>query len=328
MKILVTGANGLLGVNIVRELLLRNTEVHALVRPTSDLRGLSGLDIKYIAGDILDTESLDRAVKDCEVVIHAAANTSQWPTQYRYYEPVNVKGTQNVINICRKHNVSRVVYVSTANAFGNGPRENPGTELSEFNGFRYNSGYMISKYLAQQWVLTEVEKYRLPVVVVNPTFMIGPYDVKPGSGRIILMGLHKKWIACPPGGKNFIHVRDVATGICNAIEYGIPGECYLLANENLSYQEFYAKLDRVTGQQTAKFNLPGSVLKAIGIACSCWESVSGMAIPISFVNARLLCLENYYSGEKAISALRMPQTPVEKAIEDAIAWFQENPVRV
>jgi dihydroflavonol-4-reductase len=324
MNVLITGANGLLGANIVRELISRGSDVHALLRPGSDRTGLNGLTYKEVPGDILDTECLDRAVSGCDVVIHAAADTRQWPTGFSHYEAVNITGTKNVVNACRTHGVKRIIYVSTANAFGNGTKEDPGTELSEFSAFRYNSGYMISKYIAQQWVLAEVERHHLPLVVVNPTFMLGPYDAKPSSGKIILMGLGKKVHVCPPGGKNFIHVGDAATAVCNAITMGVPGECYLLAHENLSYREFFEKLDRVTGQKSVSVTLPAPVIRAAGLAGSFVAGVTGRGSALNNVNARLLLMDNYYSGRKAVEALAMPQTPVETAIADALSWFNRH----
>lgn len=322
MKVLVTGANGLLGANVVRELLNRGHETCILARPSAGLQVLAGLETKIFIGDLLDKESLRRAAGSCDAVVHAAADTRQWPTAYRYYEPVNVTGTKRVIDTCRELGVRRIVYVSTANAFGNGTMDAPGTELSEFNGFRYNSGYMISKFVAQQWVLSEVERYRLPAVIVNPAFMIGAFDSKPSSGKIVLMGLGKRKILCPPGGKNFIHVKDAAAAVCNALTMGVPGECYLLANENLTYRGFFEKLDKVAGQRSLKIDLPAAVIRSIGLAGSLAESVSGRPAPLNYVNARLLCLGNYYSGEKAREVLQMPRTPVEDAIGDAIRWFR------
>ncbi|NQV03775.1 MAG: NAD-dependent epimerase/dehydratase family protein, partial [Bacteroidia bacterium] len=275
-------------------------------------------------GDILDPESVNRSVAGCDYVIHSAANTSQWPTAYRHYEPVNVTGTKHVIEAVKKHAVKRLVFVGSANAFGNGAKDKPGTELSEFSGFNLGSGYMISKFVAQQTVLAEVERSNLPAVVVNPTFMIGPYDSKPSSGQIIVMGMGKKVQAFPPGGKNFIHVRDAAIGTCNALTMGRTGECYLLANENFSYQEFFGHLNKVTGESPASLGLPGWLLKGIGAGGTLFEKLFRKPAPLSLVNARLLCLGNYYSGRKAVEALELPQTPIETAIREAIAWFREN----
>ncbi len=324
MKDLVTGANGLLGANIVRELVDRGYDVRILARETSDLSGLHGVEFERINGNILDSDSIDQAVKGCDYVIHSAANTSQWPTDYIHYEPVNVTGTKYVIDAVKKHLVKRFVFVSSANAFGNGTKERPGTELNEFSGFDIGSGYMISKFVAQQAVLAEVERSNLPAIVVNPTFMIGPYDSKPSSGQIIVMGMGKKIQVSPPGGKNFIHVSDAAIATCNALTMGRTGECYLLANENLSYHEFFALLNQVTGETPRSLGLPGALLKIIGAGGKLFEKITRKPAGLNLVNARLLCLDNYYTGKKAVKALELPQTSIETAIREAIGWFREN----
>jgi dihydroflavonol-4-reductase len=324
MKILVTGANGLLGANVVRELESRGKEVRVLVRPSAGLTALAGTGAEAVHGDILDRQSLARAMKGCDTVIHAAANTSQWPVRYSFYEPVNVRGTQNVMEVSRESGISRIVYVSTANTFGPGTKEHPGTELSEFSGFRVGSGYMISKYVAQQNVLMEVEKHQTPVVIVNPAFMIGPYDAKPSSGKIILMGLNKKMQVYPTGGKNFIHVRDAAVGVCNAMDRGRTGGCYLLANENLTYGEFYEKLNRIARQHPVKVKLPSAAILAAGWFGTFMEKAVKKAAPLNHVNAKLLTIGNYYSGNKAVRELGLPLTPVETAIEEALSWFRKN----
>jgi len=324
MKVLVTGANGLLGANVVRELVKREYDVRIFARETSDLSGLHGVEFERINGDILDPDSIDKAVEGCDYVIHSAANTIQWPTDYIHYEPVNVNGTKHMIEAVKKHAVKRFVFVSSANAFGNGTKERPGMELNEFSGFRLGSGYMISKFVAQQMVLDEVGRNNLQAIVVNPTFMIGPYDSKPSSGQIIVMGMGKKVQVSPPGGKNFIHVNDAAIGTCNALTMGRTGECYLLASENLSYREFFALLNQVTGETPKSLSLPGALLKTIGVAGTLVEKIFRKPVGLNLVNARLLCLDNYYTGKKAVKALELPQTPIETAIREAIEWFREN----
>lgn len=324
MKVLVTGATGLLGANVVETLLARGKEVRVLVRASADLRALKGLDPEVFRGDILDKESLSVAMKGCDSVVHAAANTSQWPTGFEFYEPVNVTGTRNVMEVCRERGISRIVYVSSANAFGHGSKENPGTELSEFRGFHFGSGYMISKFLAQKIVLEEVGKRGAPAIIVNPAFMIGARDARPSSGRIILMGYGRKTRLFPDGGKNFIHVADAAAGVCNALERGRVGECYLLANENLTFREFYDKLDRVDTQKPVRIKVPVPVLRGAGWAGTVFETITGKPAPLNNVNAKLLTVGNYYSGEKAVTELGLPRTPIEKAISDALAWFRDQ----
>jgi len=323
MKVFVTGANGLLGCNVVRELLKQSHEVRILVRPGADLTGLNGVNCEVVNGELLNQEVLDISTSGFDVIIHAAANTSQWPTNLKYYEAINIQGTEMVINAVRKKKIQKLIHVSTANTFGYGTKECPGTEETLYRFKDLGSGYITSKYIAQQHVLEQVRNHGLPAVIVNPTFMIGPYDAKPGSGRIIQMGMKKNLQVFPSGGKNFIHVRDAAVAICNAILHGLPGECYLLANENLTYREFFTKLNQVIKKRTIQIKLPDSIIKSAGLAGSWVEKTFGKPTPLNKINAELLTNGNYYSGAKAVEFLRMPQTPVETAISEAINWWKD-----
>ncbi len=322
MKVLVTGANGLLASNLVRELLHSGYEVRGMVRENSNLLSLKQLEIELFNGEITNPADVRKAFAGCEVVVHAAANTSQWPTHYEAYKRTNVDATQFLLDEAVRRNIEKFIFVSSANAFDPGTKEKPGTEESPFNKDG-KSGYMLSKYVAQNLVLDEFRRSGLPTVVVNPTFMLGKYDAKPSSGQIILMAHGKNLMGCPPGGKNFVHVADVARGIVNAIGKGKQGECYLLANENLSYSEFFEKLKMVQGKPQTLVKLPRWALSLAGRAGSIFESAFGKPAKLNAINARLLCADNYYSPEKAVRELDLPQTPIAQAIEDAIEWFEQ-----
>jgi dihydroflavonol-4-reductase len=322
MKTLVTGANGLLGANVVRELLSRKHQVRVLVRKGSDLKTLEGLNIEFFFGDLLDDrQTLQEACTGCDYVIHAGGKTAGRQTKFSDFAGINIKGTQNIIRAAEKAGIKRMVHVSSCCVFGGGTLENPGTELSEFTGFRFNSGYINSKYMAQQWVLSEVEKTKFPVVIVNPTLMIGPYDARPSSGEIILSILRSRFQLCPDAGKNFIDVRDAAYATCNALTMGIPGECYLLAGENLSFAKFFEKVNRIYGNGGMRLLIPGGLLNCAGLLGNAIRSVSHHELTLNLVNTRQLATESYFMADKAARILGLKQRPVDEAIEAAIKWF-------
>jgi dihydroflavonol-4-reductase len=320
MKALVTGANGFLASNVIRELNRRGIPVRAMVRSTADLRSLSGAEFELFYGNITNMIDAMEAVKGCDVVIHAAAETSQHYLSVEPYMQVNVTGTFNMLEASYKNDVKRFIFVSTANTFGYGTKSSPGNENIPAKYPFTSSGYAISKMKAQELALEYAASGKLETVVMNPTFMIGAYDAKPSSGRIITMMHNKKIIPVPPGGKNFVHVADVANGICNAIDKGQPGSCYLLANENLTYSEFYIKLGKATGKSFCQLKLAPQLLVVIGTIGKL-VARSGFKSDLNLTNAKMLCVGNYYSSAKAIKELRLPQTPVDNAIADALEWF-------
>lgn len=323
MKILVTGGNGFLASNIIRELIRRDFNIRTMVRQSSDMRSLKGVDCELFQGDITDVDDVLKAVKGSDVVIHAAAITSQSNPDYKHYAAVNVKGTRNLIKAAIKYDILKFVFVSTACAFKPGTKTNPGNEKTPAGYPFTSSGYALSKINAQKMVLEYSRSADIDAVVVNPAFMIGPYDARPSSGRILTMNYGKKLIFVPPGGKSFIHVRDAAAGICNAIKMGKKGECYLLANENLTFSEFYSKVKYVTSESSFQLKLFAPVVKTMGLIGDIGGRI-GITTGLCSINCRMLCIGNYYSSGKALRELKLPQTSVEVAISDALQWFIEN----
>ncbi len=324
MKVLVTGANGLLGSHVVRELLSRNFEVRSMVRKGSNLKALEGTSTELFVGSIISKTDVENAVNGCDYVIHVAARTSQSPSDLEAFYYPNIRSTQFFIDVCAKNNVLRFVYISTANCFGNGSKEFPGDEERPFLPWLKKSGYAHSKWLAQQRVLKSSVQKKLDSVVVNPTFMIGENDVKPSSGEIFFHVLNRAVVFCPPGGKNFVDVKTAANGVIEAMLKGRNGECYLLAGENLSYREFFIKVLRTSNQKPVLIALPDWVLTKAGAIGDFLERYFKIPVRLTSQNAKMLCTGNYYSSEKAIKELDFKLVPVQQSIERAILWFQNN----
>lgn len=323
MKVLVTGANSLVGSNVIRVLLERGFAVRAFVRNSSEISTIAGLNCELFYGDITRQEDVDSAIHGCDYIIHAAARNISGPTKLEYYYKENVKAVEFVIKSCIKYQVKRLVYVSTANTIDPGDKDNPGTEENSIGKQYKKSGYAMSKFLAQELIRKYVLAGELNAVIVNPSFNIGPYDAKPTSGRIILMYYKKKLIFIPSRGKNFVYSKDVAIAICNALSRGRNGECYLLTHQNLTFLDFCRKLDEATDHRSIKIVIPDFVIKALGYIGTVigWF---GPTLDLNHVNAGLLCTSTNYSSGKAMGELGLPQTPIETAIRDAISWFKEN----
>lgn len=324
MKVLITGANGLLGSHVTQVLLKKKYEVRAVVRKGSNLQSLNGLSVELFEARITDEIAMETAVAGCDFVIHVAAQTSQTPSDVEAFRKVNIDSTRFLIKACKKVGIKRFVFVSSANCFGNGSKEFPGNEQSEFLPWLKKSGYAYSKYLAQQMVLQEVGRNGLDAVVVNPTFIIGANDVKPSSGQIFAHILNKKLVFYPPGGKNFVDAEIAAFGVVSAMEKGRKGECYLLAGENYSYLEFFKKAKEINKQKTIFIPIPKWILMLAGSIGDLFEKSFYFPVQLTKSNARMLCLGNYFSPEKAIKQLDFKIVPANESIEKAILWFKSN----
>jgi dihydroflavonol-4-reductase len=322
--ILVTGANGFLGSNLIHELSSRKYRIRAFVGPGNSENSLQGKVAEICHGNILDKDSLHEAAKGCDAIIHAAAVTSIWPPRNKLQRRINIDGTANIMEAARQAGVKRVVYIGSATSFGYGTKELPGDETREYKGGSYKMDYFDSKYEAQSLVLHAVRRGDVPAVVVNPTYMFGPYDAKPGSGTLILGTYHQKIPGGGTGGRNYVSVKDVAVGIANTLEMGTIGECYILGNENLSYSELFEKISGVIGKPASKVTYPMWLAKTAGLAGSIYGTVFKVMPALTLVLVKMAISEHYYTAQKAVQALQLPQTPVEVAIDDAFKWFKDN----
>ena len=321
MKVLVTGANGLLATNTIKKLLEQDYEVRGLLRDPGKFVLPAHPKLLLITGDIRDQKAAANAVKGCDIVIHAAALTAPDLLKYEQYYEVNVLGTQNLVDAAVQNNVQKFIYVSSANTIGHGTKISPGTEKIGVKEPFIGSFYAKSKREAEAIVLANADK--IHSVVVNPTFMLGAFDAKPSSGKIILMGYSKRIVFVPPGGKNFVNVEDVADAIISAFAKAKSGQKYLLSGENLSYWEFFKKLNTLSNQKSMLIKVPEFLLLSAGFAGNLIRKM-GIATPVSLNNMRILSITNYYSNQKAEKELDIHFKPIELGIQKAVNWFKNN----
>ena len=324
MNVFVTGPDGVLGSNLLRELLSRQYKVSVMVETGKSSPTIESLPIEIISGNLLNLPDLIQATKGVDIVIHCGANTSVFPARSEIVNAVNIEGTENIINACKFNHIKRLIYVGTANSFGSGTLVNPGDENKPFTAEKYGLDYIDSKFVAQKMVMDAVKYDSLDAVIVNPTFMIGPYDSGPSSGAMILGIYNKKIPGYTKGGKNYIAVKDVAIGITNAITLAKKGECYILGNENLSFKDVFKKISKIVGVKPPRIMLSKRLVVAFGWISSLSGKLFRYKPTLTYELAILSNEEHYYSPLKARKELDLPQTPIEDAIKDCFDWFGEN----
>ncbi len=318
MRVLVTGADGLLGSNLVRRLLDHGYAVRVLVYPGSRSTSLDGLDIERAEGDLLDGgDVLANAMRECEGVFHVAAITDLWagPDLTRR---VNLEGTRNVLEACLGAGVRRLLFVGSASSFKPGTLARPGDESGDFPGVYTGTAYMESKHQAAELVRTYVRDRGLDAVIVAPTFLLGPYDTRPSGGELVRRFCEKGMRVTSPGGRNFAYAPDVAEGVRLAFEKGRAGETYILGGENMTYKEFFGRVRRIAGREGPQRVMPPRVVLAAGSLASFIGKVTGRKPKFNKDIARFSLLNTYYTSAKAIAELGLPQTPIETAIRDSI----------
>lgn len=323
-KVFVTGADGMLGSMICRYLLKEGYSVTAMTLPSSKFTTLDGLALEKVSGNILDKSGLKGLMQGHQYVIHVAAMTNVWPRRIEHLRNVNISGTMNVKEIASELGMERMVYIGSASSFTPGTKENPGNEDSAFSWNKFGMDYIDSKYEAQQLLFKAFEEENFPVIVVNPTFMIGPYDSGPSSGAMLLNLYRKKVPGYSEGGKNFVYSGDVAQAVVNALSMGRLGQCYIAGNENLEFREFFQIASNVMER---KFNLkkvPQFLILGIGAMNSGIARIRSKSPKISYGMASMASVSQYFSVEKARKELNLPQTPIETAIKESLQWFKDN----
>jgi len=325
MKILITGASGLLGGNLVRHLWFKGErDLRVLIRQTSPTLALEDLELERVYGDITQPESLKPALKDVRYVYHCAALVSQWRPNYPKSYKVNVEGTVNVLNACLEAGVEKVVYVSTVDTLGLSSLENPADEnWHEHESMaKFKNPYVDTKYEAERKA-REFLKKGLNLVIVKPTYMIGEWDTKPTSGQMIIQVAKGRALGYPGGGNNFVDVLDVCEGMRLAMEKAESGEDFILGNEkgNMTYKEFFALVAKTAGVSPPRFEIPYSLAVLGGYFFDILGRVFRFEPDVNSITARMGYAPHYFSARKAIEKLGMPQSPIEGAVERALKWF-------
>lgn len=325
MKAFVTGATGFLGSHVARVLSEQGAQLRLLVRPTSNLKNLEGLNAETAVGDLRDAASLEKAISGCDTVFHVAADYRLWVTDPNQMYRSNVEGTRAILNAARKNGVQRVVYTSSVATMGFTSNGHPADEESPVSLGEMIGPYKRSKFMAEQLAL-EAGRNGMHVVTVNPTTPIGEQDVKPTpTGRIVVDFLKRKFPAYVETGLNLVDVKECARGHIAALERGKPGERYILGGENLTLKQILDKLGKITGLPSPKIKLPYLVAFAAGVVD---EAITGRILkrePRATVDTvRMGKKKMFASSDKAERELGWKIVPVEDALRRAVDWFRAN----
>ena len=320
----MTGANGFMGSNIVRQLIKDGAEVRAAVRKNSNTLNLEGLEIEKVHWDAQDKDSVKLALKGCDVLYHTAAYFAHWSRDKQLFYDINVEGTKNVLEEALFQGLEKVVYTSTSNTIGSHGAGNYVNEDAEFNGWDSGDHYAISKYLAEIEAIKIYEK-GLPLVIVNPTLVIGVRDYKPTpSGALIVDIANGDMPGYIEGAINVIDVEDVAKGHLLAAKKGKMGDRYLFGNENVFVGEFFNLIAEIAGVKAPTRKIPYKVALLLGYLFQMGSRITKKPPLVSATQVRLGKMGEHFDCSKAIDELGLPQTPIKKTIEKAIDWFKDN----
>lgn len=325
MNVFLTGATGFVGGNLLRDLIDRGARVKVLARKGSDRQNLDGLKYELVEGGLDDAAFLTQAMADCEWCFHVAAHYSLLRRDRTAIYKSNVDGTENLLRAARAAGVKRIVHTSSVAAIGVPPDGQIADENTRTTVDALVSDYKKSKFLAEE-LARKAAREGLPVIIASPSTPIGPRDVKPTpTGDIIVRFLKRKMPVYVHTGLNLVDVRDVCAGHILAAEKGRVGERYILGNKNLTFKELLDTLGEITGLPSPTRAIPHWIPITVGAMDEFVISrLTGKAPNVTYDSARMATHAMYYSAEKAVKYLGMPQTPIETALRDAVDWFRAN----
>ena len=324
MRALVTGANGLIGANLVRELLRAGYQVRALVRPGSNQQCLEGLDIETIYGDVLHADSLTDGARDCDVVFHTAALFTYWDLDSARLENLAVDGTLNVIDTAVVADVPRIVFTSSSVVLGSSERPLVRNESHDLDA-NDSAPYVMAKVLQERHAFDHAAAVGADLIAVCPTMTIGPYGYRLGpSNGLIVAYLDDPTRATFPGGCNIVSASDVARGHIIAAEKGLAGKRYLLGAENLAWSEIHKAISELCGVEGPLWQAN----RTASYFAATWHELGAYVsrkTPLTTRAQARMVGRYYWYDHTRIGALGYHPRSSRQALAEAIAWLAASP---
>ena len=325
MRIGVTGASGMVGINVCKEILSYGDELNILIR--EDVSYLDGLSCNKFYGDLSDIDTLEKFCDKCDVIIHSAAMISIGFDAYDQVYEVNFVGTKNLLDASIKKKVKKFIFISTVNAYDKKTLDQNFDEKREL--VRKGNAYDMTKALAQELVTSTEE---IETVSINPTSVLGKNDFKPSRLGKIIKGVHSgKLPFLVNGGLDVIDVEDLSKAIYSSISNGRDGESYLISGKFRSFKEIYEVITKYQDKKSRIFffprimvelSLPLLSLFPIGLLKRAAD-INGKYFP-GLENMTKEAIENiinfpkHIDNSKAKKDLGLKISPLEKTIKDTI----------
>jgi len=317
----VTGGTGFVGLNIVKELMIRGWDVTALHRPSSDLKLLKRFRPRLAVGTLTDHASLLAAIPDgTDTIFHVAGNTNMWRGGNAEQTRDNVEGTRHVVTAALAKRVRRLVVTSSISAYGMVSGEiNEETPSLAANS---HVNYQKSKWQAQELALAAQPK-GLEVVIMQPGAIMGPYDVGTWS-RLFLMVRDNKLPGVPASMLTFTHVREVVAAHIAAADKGQNGGSYLLGGENKSMLELVREIAFLVGRPAPTKVMATGMLRVVAAAGSLASRFTGKPPPITPEMVATISKSVSTSSAKAQRELGYRIVPLKDMVKDCYDWMVEE----
>lgn len=295
---LITGATGFLGTHLVELLRASGTELRVLSRGATRWDGVRG--IAAVRGDVTNARDVMRAAEGVDAIYHLAGFVSRRPEDAPQLYRTHIEGTRNVCEAARALGGGKVVFVSSSGTIAVGPEP---VAYGEDSGYKNDVvrewPYYLGKIFAEKLALGYFRSYGLPVVVVNPSLVLGPGDERRSSTGDVVLFLRGQVLAVPRGGLNFVDARDAAQGLILAMQHGAPGERYLLGGENWTFARLIREVAGLSRRRAPKLKLsPRASLVSARLLRSAYRLV-GKSFDLDDESIRMSALFWYCDSSKA-----------------------------
>ncbi|WP_404310312.1 NAD-dependent epimerase/dehydratase family protein [Neorhodopirellula lusitana] len=325
MRVFLTGATGLLGNNILRQLSDQGHTVSCLTRGTPEPGVFEGTNAELVQGDLFDQPTLNTAIAQADAVIHCAGLIHIGWTQHEISMRINRDGTRLIAETCLKKN-RKLVHVGTVNTLAISTRDTVSDETTPLDiaGGQVPCSYINSKRAGVEEVKKAVAN-GLQATIVHPAFMLGPWDWKPSSGRMMLeIGRAWRPIA-PSGGNSVCDSRDVAAGTIAAITAPVQnGSEFILAGHNLRYKELWDMIAPRMGKRGPLFRAGPGQRWVGGATGDLWTKISGNEPDLNSASIGISSQTHSYDSSRAIKELGYRIRPLEETLDDAANWIKRQ----
>jgi dihydroflavonol-4-reductase len=322
MTVVVTGAAGHLGGNLVRALLSQGRRVRALIH--RDRRGLADLDVELCEGDVCDPASLRRAFQGADVVYHTAAHVSIVSDEWALLEKTNIVGARNVLGAVHACKVRRLIHFSSIHALEQEPLDEPLDESRALATSMRVAPYDRSKAMGDSEVRRAAGQ-GLDVVILYPTAIIGPYDWRPSHvGDVLLALCCKRMPALVSSGFDWVDVRDVVAGALQAEHVAAPGSRHLLSGHWASVQDLANQVQEITGVRVPWLVAPLGLARLAAPLVTWYNRQRGSRPLFTSVALQALDSNRHISHARATAELGYQPRPFHDTVADTLHWFSHE----
>lgn len=322
--VIVTGATGHIGNVLVRQLLAKGEKVRVLIRPYSTEIPLEGLDVEKAYGDIRNIDDLRKAFVGVDTVYHLAALISIFPGINPELENTNIQGAKNVGQVCLELKIPKLVYTSSVHAISDHPHGQPITEEVPICPINAIGKYGKTKASATIALLDMHENQGLPVIIVQPAGVIGPYDFMPSQLGLVYDFMAQGLFLGLSGAYNFVDVRDVVQGIILASEKGKVGERYILSGHLLSIKDKKEVIDEILNRKHIYFSTPKWLCYVGAFFLSPFYKPLNLTPILTNESLEILFSNADLRYEKAQKELGYTARPFKETMKDILDWTKNN----